>query len=116
MDRDQPVVRHVRDCEPDHVEMREERQQRPVAAAPPGDQVPDRVRLDLGELADGVAHGVEREVLVTGRAVGAQERVEEIRKSHCRESKERLGFVRMTSVLQIAWHWRFERGGSLRRI
>ena len=45
---DQPVVGDVRDGGADHVQMGEERQQRPVTAAA-RDQVPDRVGLDLGD-------------------------------------------------------------------
>lgn len=103
------------DREADHVEVREERQQRPLTAAP-CNEVPDGVGLDLGNVADRLAHGVESEVLVPRRAVGAQERIETIRKSHCRECKERLGFVPMNIAPRTSWHWRFERGGSLRRI
>jgi hypothetical protein len=48
--------------------------------------------------------------------VRAQQRVEDFRHCHCRESTERLRLGSMTSVPQMVWQWRFERGGSLRRI
>ena len=79
VDRQQPVVRDVRDREADHVEMREQREHGPVAAAAAGDQVPDRVRLDLGHVGHGLADHVEGEVLVAGRPVSTQELVEERR-------------------------------------
>ena len=88
VDRDEPVVVHVRDREPDHVEVREEREQRAVAApGTPRDEVPDRVGLDLGDVADALADGVEGKVLVPGRAVGTQQRVEQRRESHPAESR-----------------------------
>ena len=78
---DQRVVGDVRDRGADHVQVREERQQRPVALAA-RDQVADRVRLDLGDVADGVSHRVERELLVPGGPVRAQQAVEELREGH----------------------------------
>ena len=73
VDGDEPVVVHVRGGEPDHVEVREEREQRPVSApGTPCDQVPDRVGLDLGDVAHALADRAEGEVLVPCWAMRAQ--------------------------------------------
>jgi len=46
------------------------------------DQIPDRVRLDLGHLADGIADDVEGELLVPGGPMRTQQAVEELRDGH----------------------------------
>ena len=67
----------------DHVEVREERQQRPIAPAV-RDDIPDGVGLDLGHLADGLADDVEGELLVPRGPVRAQQAVEELWDGHVR--------------------------------
>ena len=81
MDGDQGVVADVGDCGTDHVQVREEREQRPVPRTP-RDEVADRIGLDLGDAGDGLTEGVEGELLVPGGAVRAQERVEKLRNRH----------------------------------
>ena len=82
---DQRVVGDVRDGEADHVEVRHQSEQRAFARAA-GDEIPDRVGLDLGDVADGLAHDVEGQVLVAGRAVRTNERFEECGDRHGRRS------------------------------
>ncbi len=78
---DQRVVGDVRDGGADHVQVREEREQWPVAAAA-RDQIADGVGLDLGHLTDRSADDVEGEVLVPGGPVRTQQAVEELRDGH----------------------------------
>ena len=94
MHGDQGVVRDVRDGEADHVQVRDESEQRALARAA-RDEVPDRVGLDLGDVADRLAHDVEGQLLVAGRAVRANERFEECGDRHCRSS---LGMRRRLDV------------------
>ena len=82
---DQCVVGDVRDGEADHVQVRDQREQRAFARAA-RDEVSDRVGLDLGDVADGVADDVEGQVLVAGRAVRANECFEECWDRHGRRS------------------------------
>jgi hypothetical protein len=79
--REEPVVRDVRDREADHVQVREEGEERALAA-PPHDEIPHRVGLDLCRVPHRPSHRVERELLVPGGAVRAQERVECLRQRH----------------------------------
>ena len=53
----------------------------------PRDEIPDRIRFDLRDVADALANRVVREVFVPGRAVGAQKRVEQGRERHPGESR-----------------------------
>ena len=78
---DQRVVRDVRDGEADHVQVRDQSEQRALARAA-RDQIPDRVGLDLGDVADGLAHDVEGQLLVAGGTVRANERFEECGDRH----------------------------------
>jgi hypothetical protein len=58
--RQEPVLRYVRHSEADDVEVREEREQRPAAAAAPRrDEVADGIRLDLRDAVDRRPHGGE---------------------------------------------------------
>jgi anthranilate synthase component 1 len=88
VDVDQAVVGDVRDREADHVEMGEQRHERPFAA-PARDEVPDRVGLDLGEAGARVAHDVEGQVLVPGGAVRPEQRLEKRWDCHVRAVYER---------------------------
>jgi len=83
VDGDQRILGDVGDRQPDHVQVRDQREQRSVGC-PARDQVPDRVGLDLGDVADRVAHDVEGQVLVPGRPVRANECFEELRDRHRR--------------------------------
>jgi hypothetical protein len=83
MRRDQGVVRDVRNGEADHVEVRDERDQRAIGP-PPRDDVADGIGLHLCQIADRVADDVERELLVSRRAVSAEKCIEDIWQRHLR--------------------------------
>ena len=83
--RDQRVIGDVRDRKPDHIEVRDQREQRPFAGSA-CDEVSDRIGLDVGNVADRLPHHVESQVLVPRRAVSAQKRFEECRDRHDRRS------------------------------
>ena len=114
--RDQAVLGDVRDGEADHVEVRDEGDQRAVRPAA-RDDVADRVGLDLGDVADRLAHDVERELLVPGRPVCPDERFEESG-SPCPQSTGALRLPALPSLCQIIrpapLALALERGGSLR--